>query len=80
MNQVMNIYKNVRWQIFIFVVYMEKINWTIENDFQKNEFIISLRWLILLSNFAYRELKEKKKIETKKEDLSSQKYELLETD
>ena len=59
---------------------MEKINWTIENDFQKNEFIISLRWLILLSNFAYRELKEKKKIETKKEDLSSQKYELLETD
>lgn len=76
----MNIYKNVRWQIFIFVVYMEKINWTIENDFQKNEFIISLRWLILLSNFAYRELKEKKKIETKKEDLSSQKYELLETD
>lgn len=46
----------------------------------RSEFIISLRWLILLSNFAYRELKEKKKIETKKEDLSSQKYELLETD
>lgn len=66
MNQVMNIYKNVRWQIFIFVVYMEKINWTIENDFQKNEFIISLRWLILLSNFAYRELKEKKKLKPRK--------------
>ena len=65
MNQVMNIYKNVRWQIFIFVVYMEKINWTIENDFQK--WIYNLFTLVNFTiQFLIENWKKKKKLKPRK--------------